>query len=262
MNNTFILNSDGDDEFDDFLKSKKRKSCESEAMAKGKNKYQAKVECKTKLGGSTLGRTLKKVGLSVPRGAFLLLTRLNYRGIASRTARAEKDQPTEFERAMTKWRRFGGSDKSFLNSVRAGKSKKPLACGKSCKAKFDLGKKSFNGEEEFPLSPDEQAFAEIYPDTLYSNVEPATTSTGTVILTALPVLGTMVGALAGIKMSKTEKESNLISAQAEVLAKEKEKQIAEQKAKGKTRTFVGIGVISVILLGGIFLIVKKRRRNK
>lgn len=263
MNDTFYLDEEIN-EFDNFFKGKKRKSCEQKYIDQGRTKKQAKIQCKTDMGGGVLGRGVKKVGLSVPRGSFLLLVRLNYRGIASRIARAKNDQPTEYDRALRKWRTFGGSDKSLINSVNAGKGKKPLACGKNCRSKFDLPakKKNFDGEDSSPYSADELEVMKMFPDIAYSNVEPATTSTGTIILTALPVLGGMVTALAGIKMSSDEKQANTISAQAELEAQKTAQILADKERQSQKGKYLAIGVITVIALTGIFLIVKKRRNKK
>ena len=56
-------------EFDNFFKGKKRRSCEDEAKAQGKNKRQARIQCRTELGGSAIGRGAKKVLTLDPRVA-------------------------------------------------------------------------------------------------------------------------------------------------------------------------------------------------
>jgi hypothetical protein len=83
--------------------------------------------------GTGLGRALqkvglgvKKVGLSVPRGAFLAITRLNGLGIASRLA-AEKDKnSSKWTSFSNKWYAWGGSRKSLKKAVDKGKKKKAL----------------------------------------------------------------------------------------------------------------------------------------
>lgn len=96
-------------------------------------------KAKKKLGDTKIGKGLKKVGRAVKtaalapaRGAFLALVRLNYRGSASRfnllNAQGEK-------KLYDKWEKLGGKKDAIERAIDAGKGKKPIACGKKCRAK-------------------------------------------------------------------------------------------------------------------------------
>jgi hypothetical protein len=169
-------------------------------MSRGKDSRQAKIECNTKMGGGAVGRTVKKVSLAIPRGAFLSLLRLNYRGFASRLGRAKNEDPTEWNRAVRKWISLGGDESALVSGMNAGKTKKPLACGKECKEKFDL-KSNF-----IDYTEDEMIFLEEHPDYSFSNLEPATTTA--LISTGGAVLLAMAGAISKTKMNKQEAEAD------------------------------------------------------
>jgi len=237
-------------EFDNFFKGKKRRSCEDEAKAKGKTNRQARIQCRTELGGSAIGRGAKKVGLAIPRGAFLTLLRFNFRGMASRLYRAKSEQTTEWKRATRKWLSLGGNEDALLKGMSAGKDKKPLGCGANCKAKFDL-KSNF-----IDYTDDEMIFLEENPDFSFSNLEPAVTSS--LIATGGAVLGAMAGAISKTRMTKLEAEANKEGAEAQAGFLKKQQ---EEKSKRTKTLIIGASVLSVVIIGGLFIL-RKRRTNK
>lgn len=247
MNNETYYIDEELGEFDNFFKSKKRKSCEQSYIDEGRTKKQAKIQCKTDMGGSALGRTVKKGALAIPRGAFLTLMRLNFRGFASRLARAESSQPTEFARAKRKWLSLGGNESSLISAMNSAKNKKPLGCGAKCKAKIDG---NFSG-----FSDDELEFWDENPDFAYAYAEPIVT--GALITTGGAVLTAMASALKGVKQTKLEAEANQegLDAQNEFLQKQ------EQEKSKRTKTLViGAGVlVSLMIVGAVLL--KKRRKK-
>ena len=250
MNNETYYIDEEINEFDNFFKGKKRRSCEDEAKAQGKTPKQARIQCRTELGGSAIGRGAKKVGLAIPRGAFLTLLRFNFRGMASRLTRAKSEQPTEWQRALRKWVSLGGNEDALIKGMSAGKDKRPLGCGKGCKDKFDLQSNFIDYTE------DEMIFLEDNPDFSFSNLEPAVTSS--LIATGGAVLGAMAGAIAKTRMTKAEAEANKegAEAQADYLKKQQ-----EEKSKRTKTLIIGASVLSIIVIGGLFILRKRRRNN-
>ena len=84
----------------------------------------------------------KKTALTAPRGAFLALLRLNYRGLATRMgAFLDKDR-NQFKKLEKTWCKLGGSIDSLIDNINKAKNKKPLLCGAKCKAQLP---KNFSG---------------------------------------------------------------------------------------------------------------------
>lgn len=67
---------------------------------------------------------LKKVNMAPARNAFLLLTKINARGLASGMASGDRAQIDKL------WKRFGGNTKNLNAAINQGKKKKPLLGGK------------------------------------------------------------------------------------------------------------------------------------
>lgn len=67
---------------------------------------------------------VKKVNLAPSRNAFLLLTKINARGLASGMYNADRSQVDKV------WKRFGGNTKNLNAAINQGKKKKPLLGGK------------------------------------------------------------------------------------------------------------------------------------
>ncbi len=257
VDETFLI----DEDFDNFIiGGKKRRSCVNEAMKRGKNKKQAKIECNTQMGGSAIGRGVKKVQLAIPRGAFLSLVRLNYRGIASKLIRAKNEQPTEYARAVRKWKFLGGEEKNLLSTAEKGAKQKPLACGKNCLQKFNLKKSNFSNFIEY--TDDEIVFIDENPDYSFSYADPVITPT--LITTAGAVLVAMLGALATVVASKNKKQADAeIQADIESQATE-DKLLAEKEAierKRKNNIIIGSVIVATLLIvGGILIFGNKKNK--
>ena len=269
MNNETYYIDEELGEFDNFFKSKKRKSCEQSYIDEGRTKKQAKIQCKTDMGGSALGRTLKVGALAIPRGAFSSLMRLNFRGFASRLKRAESNQPTEFSRATRKWISLGGKKENLIKVMNIGSTKKPLLCGASCKAKIEG--KNFSGFSNYvdtadtdvsqelseirDYTDDELALFDAQPDLAYSNaVDPATAS---LIASGGAVLTAMASALSKTAISKNEIQANKEGqmAQSQMLGAEN-----EAKAKRQKTLFIGIGILGLLAIGGMYVLRKRRKK--
>jgi ribosomal protein L12E/L44/L45/RPP1/RPP2 len=133
----------------------------------------------------------------------------------------------------------------------AGKDKRPLGCGAKCKAKIDSQSNFIDYTE------DEMIFLEDNPDYLFSNaIEPATLTA--LIGTGGAVLGAMATAIAKTKMTKAEAEANKegAEAQSEYLKKQE-----EEKSKRTKTLIIGASLLSVVIIGGLFIL-RKRRKNK
>ena len=84
-----------------------------------------------KKGLKKIGRAIKTAALAPARGAFLALARLNFRGSASRF-NLLNDQGRK--KLFEKWDKLGGKRDALESAIAAGKGKRPLACGKKCRA--------------------------------------------------------------------------------------------------------------------------------
>lgn len=109
------------------VRKKFNMACEEDGYAEfGKGKK------KDRKGLKKIGRAIKTAALAPARGAFLALLRINFRGLASRfNLLNEKGQKKLFD----KWDKLGGKKDALERGIDAGKGKKPLACGKKCRAK-------------------------------------------------------------------------------------------------------------------------------
>ena len=109
------------------LKGREYQKIKREEKKKIKEK---KAEQLAKYGG-TFGRRMwqgaKAIGLAVPRNAFLVLTKINMFGLATRMAQTRKNNPTLYAKLLDRWgRNFGGDVKQLEKEIERGMSKKPL----------------------------------------------------------------------------------------------------------------------------------------
>ena len=243
----FDGNADADEDFDDFLskRSRKRRKVRKKLRKDGMSRKDARKEAlkqveRGKVGkafakvGKAIGTGIKKVGrgivigvLAIPRGSYLLLMRVNYRGLATKTAVA-KDNPKYadvWKKVKEKWKKLGGKVSSLESAVNKGKDKKPVLCGKKCKAK--IAKKvgsSFTGADgSVGYKLDNRKWArevmKVYQrsieDETFGNVEPvSSTAVATAVGTASTIIGTMAGIMTSVKANKIQEQA-LQDAQAE-----------------------------------------------
>lgn len=242
------------DSFADIFRSSDKIDCIDEARAEGSSKGSSRKDCRKQLGGNIFVRGAKVTTLRIPRGAFLGLLSLNYRGLASRLERAKLNQPNIYKEAVSKFQKLGGSKDSFEKSLRNGRSKKPLACGKKCRAKIN-----FSGVEYF------------------SNVEPVATASagiGATIVTASPILIPIIAivgkAIATREEQRAENEDaentkDLLEAQTEGLEAQRllEEEKGESESKLIKNVMIGSGVlVGVLIIGGITMKLIKRKKGK
>jgi hypothetical protein len=249
-----------DDDFNAFItkKSRQRKKETKKLRDEGLSKKEAREEAKeivpvSKVGKAFgkvfkgIGKAVVKVTLGIPRGSYLLLMRLNYRGIADKNAMAmENPQYADaWKKVKAKWEKLGGKVDRLEKAIKEGKNKKPLMCGKKCKSKlankvgssftgadgsfsYHLNREKLNSEliKMYSESRDEESF---------ENVEPTTTSVAVAVSSATAIIGTMAGILSGVKANKNQ-EKALKDAQAEEERSNKEwEAMATQKQKEELR---------------------------
>lgn len=268
--------ADEDEDFDNLFTKKSRKKLGSgfkkvtkkigggiKKAGKGIGKFGKNVGKTIKKGAEAVGKGIKSVGkfiykgvMIIPRGAYLLLMRINYRGLATKTAIA-KDKPKyadKWKQVISKWRGMGGSESKLEKAVNKGKNKKPLLCGKKCKSKlakkvgssftgadgsqgYQLDKTRLNREimKMYEMSMDEEEMDNVV----------VTTATATAVGTATAIIGTMAGILTGVKGNKIQEkalkdaqnETNRQNKEFEKMASEKQKQeveLAEKQIKAQT----------------------------
>ena len=213
-----------DDEFDNFLtkkaraRAKRRRELRKEGRAEGKSRKDARRDArrqaveevpKGKL-FTKVARAIAVANLVVPRGAYLSLIKINYRGnawkLAQIIAKPEyKDQKIALQK---KWRKLGGRWKVLEKRIKQGSYKKPFFCGKKCKKKL--------------LTADVKAykfkkFVNFNNDSDYWNYDPVTIG-GVAVGVWVGLAGTIIGAMASII-------SNI------QVGKQQKRQIAHEKAQ-------------------------------
>lgn len=123
-------------------KRQAKKSGDSAALAKAKAKLesakQKKQEAKEKIDEnrtgiakamSKAGKFVKSSALLPARAPFLLLMRLNFRGMAAKLA----NNKTAYDKFMRIWKNLGGKEKKLANAIEKGKGKKPMFGSKKTK---------------------------------------------------------------------------------------------------------------------------------
>lgn len=249
---TYIL--DGEEGFHNAVE--KRKDCINRHKAMGKTPKQARIACRTERGGGIVSRSLKKVGGALPRNAFLGLTKLNYRGLASRMNRAKSGHPDTWKKIQQRWIRFGGNPDSLWNAIITGRNKKPIICGAKCKAKIEsLNFSNFTEQDEAELKD--------WIDSLeYDNAEPVTTTaTGAAVASASPIIVAMAGLLGTIALTTKEKQAmqnDLQQSELEAMASAEEQASKDARLK----TIVTASAVGLILLSVVGIIILNKKRKK
>lgn len=236
--------------FADIFRSSDKIDCIDDAKSRGSSKGSARKDCRKELGGNIFVRGSKVVALRVPRGAFLGLLSLNYRGMASRLNRAKINQPDIYEDSLNKFSRLGGDKSTFEKSVRNGKDKKPLVCGGKCKDKIN-----FSGD--------------------YYNVAEILVTIGATIATAMPILLPIISIIGKSKANRqemladaeeAENTKEIIDKQKELAEIENEANKEKEEADGKLINNVIIGssvLVGLIITTAVIMkVIKKKRGNK
>lgn len=105
-----------------YNEAKQRKLAAKDKIAEAKDKIDANRTGIAKAMSSAV-KVIKKGTMFAVRAPFLLLLRLNFRGMATGFSR----NPEALRRFKVKWRRiFGGSEKKLMKAIEKGKNKKAL----------------------------------------------------------------------------------------------------------------------------------------
>lgn len=180
---------------------KARKSGDKEALKAAKaRKKAAKKKLKENRGG--LVRVARKVGnaikqltvsttMMLPREMFLLLLRLNFRGMAKRLATNEKAR----EKMKKIWRKFGGSTKAWQKAVEKGKNKKALFGSKKLKGFTELQLQQLGAVLDEWNVFDGATLGDIFTEEELGELGFATTSCGAAIASATPIIIKVVNML-------------------------------------------------------------------
>ncbi len=249
------------DSFADIFRSKAKVECIDNAKNLGIDNKKARTDCRKELGGNILGRGVKVVTLAVPRGAFLTLVRMNYRGLASRMQRAKLNEPNIYKSAISKFIKLGGGQGKFESAINFGKNKRPLACGKKCQENKGL---NFGGNNDF--SQDELDFFEQNPDYAYSNEVATATVTASIIASASAILVPIINIIGKGKMTKLEAEIDRQEADRDAetrddVYEENEKKRESQQKMIKTALIGGSILVGVLVTGAIVMKIVRRKRG-
>ena len=165
---------------DALLKSKKLKKIKESLKKVSLNNIRKATK---KISLNNIGKGLNKikngvakVALIAPRGAYLSLVLLNFRGYAYKLEAVLKNKSLS-AKLKEKWEKLGGEFDKLVTAINKGKRKKPNFCGKKCQAKASE----------------------------YSNFDPATL--GVIIGLASTVVGVLGSIVNNAQVSKREKEA-------------------------------------------------------
>jgi len=146
----------GDEQYDNFLtkKGRERGKLKRDLRQSGLSRKEARKEARNKVPLSPRQRELAhkvfRASLVTPRGAFIALVRLNYRGFAWKIDAILNGKDANLKtKLQQKWYGLGGDVSNLVEAMNAGKVKKPVVCGKSCKEKLLEVKSNFTDELDY-----------------------------------------------------------------------------------------------------------------
>lgn len=133
-----------------------------------------------------IGKGAKVVGLSAGRLLFLTMIKNNLDGIATKLSTGNQSKQ------IALWKKAGGDASKFASAIKTGSQKPPKKLGFLGKLKYRLSKKKISGI--FGGETDE--------DALKSGIRTIAVSTGAVVGSSAPAVGTAVGAGAGASLGE------------------------------------------------------------
>ena len=146
----------GDDQYGDFLgkRAKQRREIKRDLRDSGLSRRDARREARSQVPMTPRQRDFAhkvfRATLVTPRGAFIALVRLNYRGLAWKVDAILNGKDTNLKtKLQEKWYSVGGDVSNLIEATNAGKVKKPVVCGKSCKKKALEIKGNFTDESDY-----------------------------------------------------------------------------------------------------------------
>lgn len=146
----------GDDQYGDFLgkRAKQRREIKRDLRGSGLSRKDARKEARNKTPMTPRQRDLahgvNRAILFTPRGAFMALLRLNYRGFAWKIDAILNGKDANLKtKLQQKWYGLGGDVSNLIEATNAGKPKKPVVCGKACNQKLLEVKSNFTDELDY-----------------------------------------------------------------------------------------------------------------
>ena len=131
-----------------------RKEVKKEGRSQGLSRKEARKKAKSQVPPTPRQRELAhkvlRTTLSPPRGAFLALLRLNYRGLAFKTDAILNGNDVDLKKKLTeKWYGLGGDINKLIEANNVGKQKKPFFCGKKCNKQLLETKSNFTEDSDY-----------------------------------------------------------------------------------------------------------------
>jgi hypothetical protein len=177
----------GEDQYDDFFNAngKKRRQLKRDLRQSGLSRKEARKEAKSQVPLSPRQRELAhkvfRATLVAPRGAFIALLRLNYRGFAWKIDAILNGKDANLKtKLQEKWYGLGGDISNLIEATNAGKGKKPSICGKECKRQLIDKKSNFSDDTDFYNLTGAEVVA-----VLVANAKVVITALGTILSSAV-----------------------------------------------------------------------------
>jgi hypothetical protein len=220
----------GDDQYDNFLtkRSKQRRDLKREGRASGLSRKEARKQARDKTPMTPRQRELShkvlRVSLVTPRGAFIALLRLNYRGLAWKIDAILNGTDANLKtKLQEKWYGLGGDLDKLIEAVNAGKGKKPFFCGKACKRQLIEKKSSFSGEPHY------------YPTGVEEGIIATIVANASVIITAMGgILSAVV--VSSSKNKEIKSAERVANKENETLSQAEKDKIALEEKRIKAET--------------------------
>jgi hypothetical protein len=146
----------GDDEYGDFIgkRAKQRREIRRDLRDSGLSRRDARREARSQVPMTPRQRDFAhkvfRATLVTPRGAFIALVRLNYRGFAWKIDAILNGKDANLKtKLQQKWYGLGGDVSNLIEATNAGKAKKPSICGKNCKKQLIDNKSNFTDDSDY-----------------------------------------------------------------------------------------------------------------
>jgi hypothetical protein len=229
LSKDFDFFSGDDDEFDNFKGRRKairkeKRDLRQSGLSRKEARKQAKLNVPlTPKQRENAHKVLKPI-LIQPRGAFIALLRLNYRGLAWKVDAVLSGSDAKLKTKLTdKWYGLGGDIDKLIAGANAGKVKKPFFCGKTCKRQLIEKKSNFSDEPNY------------YPTGAEEAVVGITIAEATGIISAIaPILS---GAIVAVSKSKEINSAERVAnKENETLSQAEKDKIALEEKKIKAET--------------------------
>jgi hypothetical protein len=229
LSKDFDFFSGDDNEFDNFKGRRKairqeKQDLRQSGLSRKNARKQAKMNVPlTPQQRENAHKVLKGV-LVTPRGAFIALLRLNYRGFAWKIDAILNGSDAKLKTKLTeKWYGLGGEIDKLIEGTNAGKVKKPFFCGKACKRQLIEKKSSFSGEPHY------------YPTGVEEGVVAFIIENATIIIKSLTTILSSV-IVASSKKKEINSAERVANKENETLSQAEKDKIALEEKKIKAET--------------------------